>query len=96
MSLYSVQEILVAHHKSAKKRIRQTETKTQLRKSQSSEMRSLLKKLRENISNKEKEAASVLLKKVQSLLSRLAKVGSLRKGNSSRRVSRLASQVNKL
>ncbi len=86
----------MAHHKSAKKRIRQTETKTQLRKSQSSEMRSLLKKLRENISNKEKEAASILLKKVQSLLSRLAKVGNLRKGNSSRRVSRLASQVNKL
>lgn len=86
----------MAHHKSAKKRIRQTETKTQLRKSQSSEMRSLLKKLRENISNKEKEAASVLFKKVQSLLSRLAKVGSLRKGNSSRRISRLASQVNKL
>lgn len=86
----------MAQHKSAKKRIRQTDKKTKLRKSQTSEVRTLVKKLRESITSKEKETANTHLKKVQSLLAKLVKVGNLKTRNASRRISRLACQVNRL
>jgi len=86
----------VAHHKSAKKRIRQTATRTALNKSQTSKVRSLIKSLKLAISESNKEAATAKLNETQSLLRRLAKKGVIKLGQASRRTSRLHKQVNSL
>jgi small subunit ribosomal protein S20 len=86
----------VPHHKSAKKRVRQTEKRTDRNKSQSSEVKTVTKKLRAAISEKNKTEASKLLPTVQGLLDKLAKKGIIKNENSARRNSRFASQVSKL
>lgn len=84
------------HHKSAKKRVRQTEKKTLSNKAQKSQTRSSIKKVRAAIESGDKEQASQLLTRSQSLLARLAKKGAVKKGLASRVTSRLAGQINKL
>lgn len=86
----------MANHKSAKKRARQTVGKTLRNKSRRTEVRSVIKKLRSSIESKEKEAASTLLTKAQSLLGKLKSAGILKAKTASRITSRLTSQVNKI
>jgi len=86
----------VAHHKSAKKRIRQTITRTALNKSQTSRVRSVIKLLNTAISEANKELATTKLSEVQSLMRKLAKKGVIKLGNASRKTSRLQKQVNAL
>ena len=86
----------MAHHKSAKKRIRQTTKKTAANKSKKSEMRSAVKSLRSAIENKNKDEAQKLLPHVQSLYRKLAKSGIFKLGHSSGKPSRLAKQVSSL
>ncbi len=88
--------VTVAHHKQAKKRIKQTETKRVINKVKVSRARSAIKALREAIATKNKEQATALLNEVQSILSKLAKSGTMKSNNSSRVTSRLASQTAKL
>jgi len=90
------QENGVAHHKSAKKRIRQTAKRTAANKSKKSEMRTAVKGLRGAIANKNKEEASKLLPHVQSLFRKLTKSGILKLGHTSEKTSRLAKQVARL
>lgn len=84
------------HHKSAKKRVRQTETRTARNRAQTSETRTAIKKVRNAIEAKDKAGASKLLTTAQSLLARLAKKGSIKGNTAARRTGRLAAQINKL
>ena len=86
----------MAHHKSAKKRIRQTITRTALNKSQTSRVRSVIKALNTAISEANKELAATKLNEAQSLMRKLAKKGVIKLGNASRKTSRLQKQVNAL
>jgi small subunit ribosomal protein S20 len=86
----------VAHHKSAKKRIRQTITRTALNKSQTSKVRSVIKAFNTAISETNKELATTKLLEVQSLMRKLAKKGVIKLAQASRKTSRLQKQVNAL
>ena len=83
----------MAHHKSAKKRIRQSEIQRQANKAQSSRVKSSIKNLRSAIIEKDKETASKLLIETQSLMAKLAKGSALKKETASRYTSRLAKKV---
>ncbi len=86
----------MANHKSAKKRARQTITRTARNKADRSEVRSAIKKIRAAISENNKEAAKELLPKTQGLLRKLAKKGVIKVKNASRITSRLHTQTNSL
>ena len=86
----------MAHHKSAKKRIRQNETRRISNQWKTSRIRTELKKLKTAIESKDKDAATKLFIGVQSLFAKLAKSSAIRKDTAGRRTSRLASQVAKL
>lgn len=86
----------MANHKSAKKRIRQTETRRQNNKWKTSRVRTEIKKLRTLISEKKKDEALKLYPAVQSLINKLAKSSALNKATAARKTSRLASQISKL
>ena len=86
----------MAHHKSAKKRIRQTVKRTASNRSQRSESRTIVKALRSAVSEKNKELALELFNKVQSNLARLAKKGVIKAQNAATRTSKLRKQVNSL
>lgn len=86
----------MANHKSAKKRIRQNETRRLSNQWKTSRIRTEIKKLKTAIEGKDKDAANVIFKGVQSLYAKLAKTSALRKDTASRRTSRLAAQVSKL
>lgn len=86
----------MANHKSAKKRIRQNETRRVNNKWKVSRVRTELKKLRGFITEANKEEASKQFPVVQKLLAKLAKTPALRKDTAARKTSRLASQISKL
>jgi small subunit ribosomal protein S20 len=85
----------VANHKSAKKRIRQTEKKTTNNRWQVSRLRTEIKKLRTFITAGSKDEALKQYPVVQALFAKMAK-GSLNKATASRKTGRLAAQVSKL
>lgn len=84
------------HHKSAKKRVRQTEKKTELNKSLKSRTRSAVKAVRLAIAENKKDDAEKSITLVQKYLARLAKKGIIKKNAAARQTSRLTSQVSKL
>ena len=83
----------MAHHLSAKKRIRQNEKKRVHNKYYAKTARNAVKSLR---NTSEKEAANSLLPKVASLLDKLAKRNIIHKNKASNLKSSLALHVNKL
>ena len=84
------------HHKSSKKRVRQTERRTLSNKVANSVAKTAIKKVRIAIKANEKEKAAELLPEAQSRLSRLAKTGVIKPNSASRRTSRLAQQIAQL
>lgn len=86
----------MANHKSAKKRIRQNETRRQNNKWKTSRLRTQIKKLRTLITENNKDEAQKQLTVVQSLFSKLAKTSAIKKATAARKTSRLAGQVAKL
>lgn len=84
----------MAHHKSAKKRIRQTARRTELNKSQKTATRTAIKRVRTALAEGNTESARELLVKAQSLLAKLAKRGIIKANNASRKISRLTKQSN--
>ena len=86
----------MANHKSAKKRIRQTETRRVNNKWKTSRLRTEIKKLHAMVTENNKEGALKQLPYVQSLLAKLAKTSALKKATAARKTSRLANQVAKL
>ena len=83
----------MANHKSAIKRIRQTETKRQKNRLQHKTTRNAIKQLKDTTSKKEAEK---LFTDVSSLLDKLAKNNIIHKNKSANLKSKLASHVNSL
>jgi small subunit ribosomal protein S20 len=83
----------MANHKSAIKRIRQTETKRQKNRLQHKTTRNAIKQLKGTTSKKEAEK---LFTNVSSLLDKLAKNNVIHKNKSANLKSKLASHVNSL
>ncbi|MCT4642855.1 MAG: 30S ribosomal protein S20 [Bacteriovoracaceae bacterium] len=86
----------MANHKSAKKRIRQTETRRINNKTKVSRVRTEVKKLRGFIASSDKDSALKQFPLVQKLIAKLAKTSAMRKDTAGRKTSRLASQIAKL
>ena len=86
----------MANHKSAKKRIRQNETRRASNRWKTSRVRTEIKKLKTLISENKKDEAQVAFTKVQSLLSKLAKTSAIKKATAARKTSRISSQISKL
>jgi len=80
----------MANHKSAKKRIRQTEAKKEQNKYHVKTARSFVKKLK---ASTEKSEAEELLKKVSSMLDKLAKKNLIHKKNAGNQKSKLTKHV---
>ncbi len=86
----------MANHKSAKKRIRQTEKRRMNNKMKTSRLRTAIKGLKAAIESKDSKTAGDLFTHVQGLLGKIAKTGAMKGKTASRLTSRLASQVTKL
>lgn len=86
----------MANHKSAKKRIRQNETRRVTNKWKTSRLRTEIKKLKVLVTEAKKDDAQKQLTLVQSLFARLAKTSAIRKDTAGRKTGRLANLVNKI
>jgi small subunit ribosomal protein S20 len=86
----------MAHHKSAIKRIRQTESRTQINRARTTRIKTFIKKVESAIESGDQTAAVAALKAAQPEIMRGATKGVLKKETASRKVSRLAMQVKKL
>lgn len=83
----------MAHHKSAKKRIRQSETKRVRNQASLSKMKTLIKKVH---ASKEKATAEVTLKEAISYIDKSVSKGRLHKNTAARRKSSLTRHYNSL
>ena len=86
----------MAHHKSAKKRIRQTERRTEVNRARVSRIRTFVKKVELAISGGDAAAAQAALKEAQPELMKGAQAGVLHKNTASRKVSRLVARVKEM
>jgi small subunit ribosomal protein S20 len=83
----------MAHHKSAKKRIRQTERRTEVNRARVSRIRSYVKKVELAIASGDAPAAKAALGVAEPELMRGVQAGVLHKNTASRKVSRLVARV---
>ncbi len=86
----------MAHHKSAKKRIRQTERRTAVNRMRVSRIRTYVKRVEQAVANGDESAASAALKDVQPELMRGVSKGVLKRNTASRKLSRLSARVKTL
>ena len=84
------------HHKSAEKRLRQTEKRTVINRARLSRVRTLVKKVETAIDSGDKEAAQSAFQVAQPELHRATTKGVLHKNTVARKLSRLASRINAL
>jgi small subunit ribosomal protein S20 len=86
----------VATHKSALKRDRQNKTRRLRNLGYKTQAKTAIKEVRLAIANKDLEAAKKSLTKTVSILQKVQSKGVLHRNSASRKISRLARQVNKL
>ena len=86
----------MAHHKSAKKAIRQTERRSAVNKSRTSRVRSFIKKVETAIESGDKKVAAEALKEAQPEMHRGARAGVLHRNTVSRKLSRLSARIKTL
>ncbi|HVI51034.1 MAG TPA: 30S ribosomal protein S20 [Candidatus Sulfotelmatobacter sp.] len=86
----------MAHHKSAKKRIRQTERRTDVNRARVSRIRTFVKKVELLIASGDKSQAAEALRAAEPELMSGAQNGVLHKNTASRKVSRLAARIKAL
>lgn len=86
----------MANHKSAEKRIRQTERRTALNRSRVSRIRTFLKKVEVAIASGDKAAATAAFLAAQPELDRGATKGVLHKNTVARKLSRLSGRIKAL
>jgi len=84
------------HHKSAEKRLRQTEKRTTINRARLSRVRTFVKKVETAIGSGDKEAAQSALRVAQPELHRATTKGVLHKNTVARKLSRLAARINAL
>jgi small subunit ribosomal protein S20 len=86
----------MAHHQSAKKRIRQTARRTEVNRARVSRIRTFVKKVETALAAGDKEAASAAFKMAEPELMRGVTRGVLHKNTASRKVSRLSARIKSL
>ena len=86
----------MAHHKSAKKRIRQTARRTAVNRARVSRVRSFIKNVEAANAGGDKKAAEAALKTAQPELQRGATKGVIHRNTAARKLSRLSAQIKKL
>jgi small subunit ribosomal protein S20 len=86
----------MAHHQSAKKRIRQTERRTEVNRARVSRIRTFVKKVELAIAGGDSAAAQAALKDAQPELMKGAQAGVLHKNTASRKDSRLVARVKEM
>ncbi len=86
----------MANTAQSKKRVRQTEARTDVNKARRSRIRTFLRKVEEALASGNQEAAALALKNAQPELARGVTKGVLHKNTVSRKISRLASRVKAL
>ena len=84
------------HHKSAEKRLRQTEKRTTINRSRLSRVRTFVKKVETAIASGDKEAAQSAYRLAQPEMHRATTKGVLHKNTVARKLSRLAARINAL
>ena len=84
----------MAYHKSAKKRIRQTERRTAVNRARVSRVRTFVKSVELAIAGGDKKAAQDALKSAQPELMRGVSKGVIHRNTASRKMSRLSARVN--
>ncbi len=83
----------MANHKSAEKRIRNSETKNERNRYQAKTARTIIKKIR---TSKDKKEASTMLPEITSMLDKLAKKNVIHKNKAANLKSELTIHVNKM
>ena len=83
----------MAHHASAKKRIRQTARRTQVNRMRTSAVRTIIRRVEEAIAGGDQTAAKEAFRKAQPLVMRGAQKGVLHGNTASRKLSRLAQRI---
>jgi small subunit ribosomal protein S20 len=86
----------MAHHKSAKKRIRQTAKRTLRNRFYKTRVKNISRAIKEAVKNNDKEKALELLKLANKEFHKFVSKGVLKKNTASRRVSRLHTLTNSL
>jgi len=86
----------MAHHKSAKKRIKQTIKKTERNRYYRTRMKNIIRSVREAVASGDKEKALEAFKVANKQLHHYVSKGFLKKQSASRKVSRLHKLVNSL
>lgn len=86
----------MAHHKSAEKRIRQTETRTARNRARTSRIKTEVKKVEQALAGGNKAAAEAALKAAQPELHRGVSKGLLHRNTVARKISRLTKRVKAL
>jgi small subunit ribosomal protein S20 len=84
----------VAHHKSARKRIRQTQRRTAVNRARMSRVRTFLKKVEQAIAAGDKDVARETLRVAQPELMRGVNRGIVHRNTAGRKISRLTARVN--
>lgn len=84
----------MAYHKSAKKRIRQTERRTTVNRARISRVRTFVKKVELAIAGGDKAAAQEALRVAQPELMRGVTKGVIHRNTAARRMSRLSARIN--
>ena len=84
------------HHKSAEKRLRQTEKRTVINRARLSRVRTFVKKVETAIETGDKAAAQSALQLAQPELHRATTKGVMHKNTVARKLSRLAARINTL
>ncbi len=83
----------MAHIASAKKRLRQTERRTERNRARVSRIRTFIRKVEQAITSGNREAASAALREAQPEIMRGVTKGALAKNTASRKISRLNARV---
>jgi small subunit ribosomal protein S20 len=87
---------LMPHHRSAEKRLRQTEKRTVINRSRLSRVRTFVKKVETAIASGDKDAAQSAFRLAQPEMHRATTKGVLHKNTVARKLSRLAARINAL
>ena len=84
------------HHKSAEKRLRQTETRTAVNRARMSRVRTFVKKVETAIDSGDKTAAQTALQAAQPELHRATTRGVMHRNTVARKLSRLSARISAL
>lgn len=86
----------MANIKSAKKRIKVIEKRTEINKANKSKMKTFIRKFNESVAVGDREAAALNFHDAEKVIRKTASKGTIHKNAADRRVARLAHKLNKM